>query len=449
MHSSSHASIGIDFGTTNSSVARAVDGVVELVPFAGLSPSSRSILYLEKSSRGILSSTGPAAIARYLASHAEGLQAGRLVQSLKSYLPVQTLTTTEVFGRPYSLEDLISRILTDLRERAETHFGHAIREATVGRPVRFVGAENAEDEEFALSRLRAAFARAGFERITFELEPLAAASAYQATLTRAETILIGDFGGGTSDFSILRVGPEGMGRKVLATSGLPFAGDAFDARLVRHLVAPALGSNSFTRGGKSIPAVPAWIYANLERWHYLSFLRTRNVLEILTTATKRAEEPDLIEALQALIDEDLGYQLHGAVGRAKLALSEAEEADFTFAGPEAGTLDLHATVTRAQFEDWIAPELNQIAAAVDALLAQAKLDARDVDRVFLTGGTSFVPAVRRIFESRFPSRITTGNEFTSVAQGLALAGEAVRRGEAAVAGDLRESDTFEAVKAAQ
>ncbi len=417
-----NASIGIDFGTTNSSVARAYQGQVELLPFANASPSSRSILYLEKAPRGILSSTGPAAIARYLAAHAEGQPSGRLIQSLKSYLPVQSLTTTEVFGRPYSLEDLISRILSDLRQQAEQHWGQPIRSATVGRPVRFVGAATEADEAFALTRLHAAFLRAGFEHITFELEPLAAASACQATLTRPETILIGDFGGGTSDFSLVKLSPATASREVLATSGLPFAGDAFDARIIRRLVAPALGSESLARGGKSIPALPAWIYANLERWHYLSFLRTRNVLELVAAAIKRAEAPDKIEALQALIEQDLGYQLHQAVQRTKSALSQHEQAEFLFAGPEAGTLDLRTSVLRSDFEQWIAPELTQIAHAIDALLTESRLAAKDIDRVFLTGGTSFVPAVRALFEARFPGRITTGNEFTSVAQGLALAG---------------------------
>jgi len=413
--------IGIDFGTTNSSIARATSAGVELVIFANSSPSSRSILYLEKAKKGILSSSGPQAIQRYLAAHHDGDGPGRLIQSLKSYLPVRSLTGTEVFGRHYTLEDLISRILADLRQRAEDHFGIPIRHATVGRPVKFVGAETDEDEAYALTRLTAAFQRAGFESIDFELEPLAAAHAYQSTLDHSETILIGDFGGGTSDFSLLTVGPGGE-RNVLGNAGLPFAGDAFDARIVRNLIAPALGSNSLARGlDKLLPAVPAWIYSNLERWHYLSFLRTRNVLEILTSAHKRALEPEKIEALLALIDQDLGYQLHQAVQRTKNTLSQYESAPFVFAGPEAGTLDLRTSVTRTDFERWIAPELNQVAETVDNLLTTSGADASSIDRVFLTGGTSFVPAVRSLFETRFPGRILTGNEFTSVAQGLALA----------------------------
>ena len=268
------------------------------------------------------------AIDRYVNRHAfayTGDTEGRLIQSLKSYLPVASLTGTEVFGRRYTLDDLISRILTDLRLAAERQFGHRITRATVGRPVRFVGAESSEAETLALTRLTSAYREAGFEHIDFELEPVAAAFSYEATLSRDETILIGDFGGGTSDFSLVRVGPSCRNlppaERVLGSSGIGLAGDAFDAKLVRHLVSPALGSNSVARGlgNKPLPAVPAWIYANLERWHYLSFLRTRNVDEILRSAYARAvrqsEDPEKIAALLTLVDEDLGYQLHQAVQR--------------------------------------------------------------------------------------------------------------------------------------
>ncbi len=423
--------IGIDFGTTNSSVAiTRGDGTVDLVSFptaSGLTQSFRSVLYLEQMRQagrtGVKSFTGPAAIEHYL----EAENKGRLIQSLKSYLPSKSLTGTEVFGRRYAVEDLISRILTDLRLRAEEHLGQPIRNATVGRPVRFVGAETDEDDTFATDRLRSAFQQAGFEEIAFEMEPIAAAYAYEATLDHDELILIGDFGGGTSDFSLLHVGPSSRkSKRILGNSGLGLAGDAFDARIVRKLVSPALGADSFERTfaqaadrpANIIPAAPAWIYANLERWHYLSFLKTRNVTEILKSARLRAQEPEKIAALITLIDEDLGYQLHQAVQRLKVELSHHEAADFRFRD---GSMHITARVTRADFEGWIADELTSIESCVDALLATAGIAPGKVDRVFLTGGTSFVPAVRRIFETRFGAdRVQTGNEFTSVAQGLAL-----------------------------
>jgi hypothetical chaperone protein len=286
-----------------------------------------------------------------------------------------------------------------------------------------------EDDDFAVSRLRQALAVAGFEEVEFELEPVAAAYAYEATLDREELILIGDFGGGTSDFSLLRVGPEvrRRGRRPedqLGNSGVGLAGDAFDARIVRKLISPALGSNSEARSlNKILPAVPAWIYANLERWHYLSFLRTNNVREILRSARARALEPEKIEALIAVIEGDLGYQLHQAVQQVKFELSQKERAEFRFrdGGMGGGMIDLRIPVTRAEFEGWIAEDLAAIEHSVDALLTSTGVHPREVDRVLLTGGSSFVPAVRRIFASRFGGdKIRGGNEFTSVAQGLAV-----------------------------
>ncbi len=420
---------GIDFGTTNSSVALVTGkGRVELASFTFLGSetlSSRSVLYFEqlKTPEGMKRThgqSGPAAIERYLDSD----EKGRLIQSLKSHLTSRTLAGTEVFGRRHRLEELTSRILSDLRKQAEKQFERPIVSAVVGRPVHFVGAETDEDDDYAAARLQEAFQLAGFERVVFELEPVAAAYAYEATLDHDELILIGDFGGGTSDFTLLRVGPETRRhgrekREILGYSGVGVAGDAFDARIVRKLVSPALGSNSEARSlNKILPAVPAWIYANLERWHYLSFLRTNNVREILKSARVRALEPEKIEALIAIVEQDLGYQLHQAVQRVKFALSQHEAAEFRF---HDGGMDLRIPVRRREFDTWIAEDLKAIEASIDSLLRSAGRLPGDVDRVFLTGGSSFVPAVRRIFTSRFGSeRIRGGHEFTSVAHGLAL-----------------------------
>ena len=423
------AALGFDFGTTNSSVALLTpESGLQLASFpslAGPIQSFRSVLYLEQARSGTgprktHALTGPAAIEHYLQAD----EKGRLIQSLKSHLSSRSLTGTEVFGRRYKLEDLIARILADLRKYAEAQFQRPIRYAMVGRPVRFVGANTSEDDDFAVSRLRQAFTAAGFEHVDFEMEPVAAACAYEATLEHDELILIGDFGGGTSDFSLLRVGSgiRSRGRTpqdLLGNSGLGLAGDAFDARIVRKLVSPALGSNSEARSlNKLLPAVPSWIYANLERWHYLSFLRTNNVREILKSARIRALEPEKIQALITLIDEDLGYQLHQAVQQVKFELSRSDSAEFRF---QDGGMDLRIPVTRREFESWIKDDLQAIEDSIDGLLKTTGIDPLEVDRVFLTGGSSFVPAVRRIFETRFgKDRIRGGNEFTSVAHGLAL-----------------------------
>jgi hypothetical chaperone protein len=421
--------VGFDFGTTNSSVALATgDSQVRLASFPSGGAetfSFRSILDFEqyKTSAGTRRThvfTGPSAIEHHL----DAEENDRLIQSLKSHLPSRALTGTEVFGRRYKLEEMLARMIGDLRKHAEMQFESPIRSAMAGRPVHFVGAETEEDDDFAVSRLRDAFELAGFERVDFEMEPVAAAYAYESTLDHDELILIGDFGGGTSDFSLLRVGPDVRRRgrtpkDLLGTSGIGLAGDAFDARIIHELVSPALGSNSEARSlNKLLPAVPAWIYAKLEHWHHLSFLRTSNVSEILRSAHRRALEPEKIESLIAIVDENLGYQLHQAVQQVKFELSRSQAAEFRF---DEGSLNLRIPVTRRKFESWIKNELHSIEECVDALLLASSVDPRDVERVFLTGGSSFVPAVRRIFTTRFgEQRLRSGNEFTSVAHGLAL-----------------------------
>ena len=423
--------IGIDFGTTNSSIAYADgSGEVQLAKFASLgvvTDAYRSLLYLQQAKeRGVntlKSWTGPAAIEQYLAADTKG----RLIQSLKSFLSSRSLHSTEVFGRRHTLEDLIARILRDLRELGENQFGVKIKSAVVGRPVHFVGAESADDDIYAEGRLRSAFGAAGYESVAFEMEPVAAAHYYESTLDHDELILIGDFGGGTSDFSLMDVGPgvrkdrgrrDGSSGSIVGNAGVGLAGDAFDAKIIRHLVSPALGAGSQLRSlGKILPA-PGWVYIKLERWHHLSLLRGRDVLEMLKGVQAQSLEPEKIGALIHFIKEDLGFHLHRAVQKVKSDLSNAPVAKFHFSD---GLVELAATVERASFEEWIAEELGQIERCVDSLLASSGVLPKDVDMVFLTGGSSFVPAVRRIFESRFgKKRIRGGNEFTSVARGLAL-----------------------------
>ncbi|HTC36621.1 MAG TPA: Hsp70 family protein [Bryobacteraceae bacterium] len=421
------SAVGIDFGTTNSSVARRVDSsTVELArfPFLGATTESyRSLLYLEnvrqEGKNRLVSWTGPAGIEHYLSRESPG----RLIQSLKSFLTSRTLQSTEVFGRRVGIEDLIARILRDLREKAELQFGIPITSAVAGRPVRFVGAETEEDNQYAENRLRKAYQLAGFHEIEFEMEPVAAAHYYESTLERDELILIGDFGGGTSDFSLIHVGPtiRRRGRQasdLLGNAGIAIAGDAFDARIVRNLVSPHLGLGTSMRSMNKILPVPTWVYAKLERWHHLSFLKAKDTMNMLASVQAQALEPKKIEALIHLVNEDLGYHLHQSVQKTKSDLSSKMAAPFQLSD---GFLEVNAVAERSCFEGWIAGEVSAIEGCVDSLLASSGVLPADVNMVFLTGGSSFVPVVRRVFEQRFGAdRIRTGNEFISVAAGLAL-----------------------------
>ncbi len=417
--------VGIDFGTTNCAVAVAGEGGISIARFGRPSralETYRSVLYFDGTprTRGRKRPlTGPRAIDAYLTRE----EPGRLIQSLKSFLASALFTETWVGSDRYSVEDLTACIAQGLRAESEEQFGDLGKRVVLGRPVRFVGSDTEEDEALALERLEQAFRRAGFEEIVFEFEPIGAAYFYESGLDHDETIVIADFGGGTSDFSLLRVGPgvrrRGRERRdILATVGLPIAGDSFDAKIVRHVVSPLLGQGTSYRSLDKILPVPSSIYLKLEKWHHLSFLRTSDTMRMLRSLRAQALDPDKIEALIHLVENDVGYNLHRAVQRTKYELSTQERSLFEFTDP---FISISQPVSRGDFEGWIAGELAQISGCVTRLLQDAAMTPGSIDRVFLTGGTSLVPAVRRIFEERFGAeRVTAGDEFTSVAGGLAL-----------------------------
>ncbi len=206
---------------------------------------------------------------------------------------------------------------------------------------------------------------------------------------------------------------------IVGVDGVARAGDAFDGRLIRHLAAPGLGLGAEYRTAfDRVLPVPLWLYERVERWDQLSFLKSRETSELLRRLRHEALEPEKIAALQHLVDDELGFQLHAAVERAKHALSASPEAPFAFRDPP---IQLAASVRRTAMDRWIAPELDAIARTVDALVARLGVAPGDVDTVFLTGGSAFVPAVRGLFAARFGAeRLRGGDELTTVATGLAL-----------------------------
>lgn len=407
-----HASIGIDFGTTNSVVSLArPDGRVETLRHP-TGDVFRSVLSFWVAEGGrVRHAAGPAAIEAYVEEPFEN----RLIMSMKSYLAQASFTETRIFNRSWELPALVGLFLQALLApfRAELE-GASI---TVGRPVRFVG-ERANDA-LGEQRLRAAFAAAGFPRLEVALEPAAAGHRFAQGLEGAATVLVADFGGGTSDFSVLRFEP-GPPRRVTALghAGVGIAGDAFDFRIIEHVVSPHLGKGGTYRVmGNPLPVPPAW-FTSFARWNQLSLMRAPRTLRDIRDVARTADAPEPLHRLLRFIEEEAGYALYRAVSGVKAALSRADSAVLEF--HEAG-LGLNTRIARSDFEGWIAPELTRIGGAVDAALADAALPPGAVDRVFLTGGTSLVPAVRRLFEERFgPARVVAGGEFVSVAEGLAL-----------------------------
>ncbi len=416
--------IGIDFGTTNSVIAlRQPDGQVASIRYAagqGVVDTFRSVLcfWAEETgpSRGKLQhAAGPNAIEAYL----DDPLGSRLIMSMKSYLGSRSFTETRVFNRPFALEDLISTFLRALVAGATGGAALGAARVIAGRPVRFVG-ENADDS-LAERRLRAAFNGAGWSDVDMALEPEAAGHRFAATLQGAANVLVGDFGGGTSDFSILRFEP-GSRRRVtpLGHAGVGIAGDAFDYRIIDNVISPRLGKGGTYKVMDTALPVPPAFFTSFARWHQLSLMRAPKTLREINEVARLAAEPEKLHHLIRLVEDEVGYALYQSVSAVKAGLSRADNAVLRFSHRD---FSVEESVARDDFERWITPELTQLANAVDRALADAKLAPREVDHVFLTGGTSLVPAVRRLFEDRFGAeRVTGGGEFVSVAEGLALIG---------------------------
>ena len=419
--------VGIDFGTSSSALAIAdAEGRVrfaQLPTLGALAPSWRTLLFFDPEEqppqRPIQYDAGGEAIAAYL----ECMGEGRLVQSFKTHLTSASLGRTQIARHAIGIEDMIALFLQRLRERAEQQLGVLkISSATIGRPVRFAGATGPEDDAVAAGRLLAAARMAGFDDVRLELEPVAAAHHYERTLERPELALVADFGAGTTDFCLMRMGPTGRGsaraHEIVGTGGVGAAGDDLDAALLEHLVCPALGKgDTYVEMGRERP-IPGSYFYKLARWHHLPFLAGARVRAELERLHRHARHPERIAALMHIIATNSAFHLHKAVERTKVELSSRAQASFEF---DDGDVDIRARVTRRSFEGWIAPVTAAIAGCLDDTLARAGVRADEVDCVFMTGGTAFVPVVRALFEARFgAAKLRGGDELMSITSGLAL-----------------------------
>ncbi|WP_213980442.1 Hsp70 family protein [Sphingomonas sp. dw_22] len=420
--------LGLDFGTTNSVVSRADGtGASELVPFVGEHATGavfRSALcfWLDDAVRGgVAHEAGPWAIAEYL----EWPHDSRFIQSFKSVAASPLFEQATVFDKRYRFEELGRIFLARLTAHAGGALDSRPARIVVGRPVEYAGAR--ADAALARQRYNRMFEGFGTE-IHYVYEPLGAAYSYASRLTEPATILVADFGGGTSDFSIVRVAEPGAARRCvpLGSAGIGIAGDRFDYRIVDRLILPMLGKGGLYRSFDKVLEIPRSYFADFADWSRLALMRNRKTLDELGRLQRSAIEPDAIGRMIALIDNELGYPLYDAVGQVKRALSSQDHAGFRFSG--AG-LEIEADVSRAEFETWIAEDLARIGQTIDAALARSGVEAGAIDRVFLTGGSSLIPAIRAMFARRFgEDRLATGGELTSIAHGLALIG-----GEANVA----------------
>lgn len=420
----SPVSIGIDFGTTNTVVAIAgADGRAEAITFlhdgASLKGYVTALCYWQERAGGRLTTRvegGPWAMDQLMT----GTMAHRFIQSFKTFAASRSFQETRIFGQKTQFEDLLVAFMQTVQRHADREIDFGGARVQIGRPVRFAGSN--PDEGLAMQRYRDAFGRLGLDGARYVYEPVGAAFFYARALDHDATVLVADFGGGTSDFSVMRFERRDgrLTAEPLSHAGVGIAGDSFDYRIVDHVVSPVLGKGSDYRSMDKLLTVPNRYYANLARWHQLAMMKSNGDLQGLRDLEKVAVAPEGLRKFIDIIDYDLGLTLYRAVSEAKVALSSAEAADFRFA---AEGVEISGRITRKEFERWIAADVARIADTIDEALASAGVKESEIEKVFLTGGTSFVPAIRRLFTRRFDEeKLTNGDQFESIAYGLALIG---------------------------
>ncbi len=408
----------IDFGTSNSLLAAAsADRVFDPAPIdpdAADPTVLRSALYfasLEESAFGV------AAIKALVAN---GFR-GRLIRSIKRHLPSRSFTSTRIGYQVVSIEQLIGALLRVMRERACEHFGVDVRRAVLGRPARF--SNDPEEDALAEQRLARAAQIAGFSEVSFCPEPVAAAYDFAADLTESKLVLVADLGGGTSDFTLVRMSAQGFSpADVLAVSGVAVAGDAIDGGLVRKAVAPELGGRTEYRVpfGSNVMPMPAVLIELLCSPADLTLVDRTSVLrrikDIRTGATE-ARDKTKLDKFFTIVDDGVGFELYEAVENAKRRMSDQESTILSLDYPSA---ELEIPVTRGELELGADPPLQRILRALDDTLATGGVSHADVEIVCLTGGTSRMPMVERELRARLPkAAIRRLQSFHSVVHGLA------------------------------
>jgi hypothetical chaperone protein len=404
---------GLDFGTSNSAIGVARDGEAALAPIEADSTLIPSAVFFDYEARGRVL-FGNEAISAYV-----GQTEGRLMRALKSILGSPLIDEeTSLAGRKVPLREVVEIFVRHLKQKAEAFAGQEIASVVHGRPVRFVDDDDKADAR-AQAVLEAIARRAGFRDVTFVYEPIAAAHQYEQTARKEELVLIADIGGGTSDFSIVRVGPQHRGRTdrgqdVLANAGVRVGGTDFDTALSLAAVMPLLGLGT-QLVEKNLP-MPNALYHEIATWQTINFAYTYKNERALAELVSLACEPEKVERLLKLVRQRLGHRLAFAVEDAKIALSAEERATVLLSFLEA---NLAITATRAAFDRAIEARMDRLHRTARDCIAAAGLKPAAVETIFLTGGSSRVPSVRAAIGRAAPSaRVAGGSDLLSVALGL-------------------------------
>jgi hypothetical chaperone protein len=440
-------SIGIDFGTSNSSVAVARDGEVRMLPLDSHARDPRvmrSLLYITRAGEIV---AGQHALDLYTEQNTgrevklerryigevkmtfsdmtvvkdafalvDVNEPGRLFQSLKRFLPVTSFKKTNVFGSEYTLEGLVATLAREMVRAAEQALGEPVRALTIGRPVRF--SEDPAKNEAARQRLEDAWALVGLDSVRFVEEPIGAAHHYaaEAQLAPGARFLVFDFGGGTLDITVASAARDGI--EVLATGGVPIGGDLLDSRLMETRVAKHFGKGAHYVE-RRLP-LPSHLFSRLRSWQTIVELNRPDLLQLIREAKRASDRPGEFAQLEGLVTRNLGLALFRAIEEAKIALSDDEQTEVRF---ERYPVDVREPVARHEFEAAIAAQLRAARDCTLAAVEAAGCAPEEIETVITTGGSSLIPAFRRGLEEALPrAQIAATGTFTSVAAGLALSG---------------------------
>lgn len=410
--------LGLDFGTSNSTAGWWKEAGEPLLALEDGQPTLPSVIFFNAEERR------PAFGRQALGEYLDGYE-GRLMRSLKSLLGSKLLKSeTAVLGSSVPFTEVLGLYLKEIKQRAEQQAGTAFDQVVLGRPVFFVDDDPVADQE-AAQTLETVAKKIGFKEVSFQFEPIAAAFDYERTIEREERVLIIDIGGGTSDFSVVRLAPERRSQSdrqqdILATAGVHIGGTDFDKQLNLDAVMPLFGY-----GGrmKSDAFMPTHYHLNLATWHTINSLYAKKSQLALKNMRYDVVDPQGIDRLINLLEQRAGHWLSMEVESAKIALSAVDQHSIDLKRIEQG---LCATTTRQGFEACIAPLLQRIQTSLMQVLEDAGVTPQSIDTVFFTGGSSSIGALRQAVQQLVPNaRVTQGNTFGSIGSGLAI--EAQRR----------------------
>ncbi|MCP9767891.1 Hsp70 family protein [Lacihabitans sp. LS3-19] len=408
---------GIDFGTSNSALAILDLETRECIKLFTI-PSL--LFFQEPKVKGEFTqvSVGQEAIDKYV----ENRMNGRFMKSIKKVLPNKSFIDTRIGNKMYKAEDLVSFILIYLKKSADEFLGENIKTAVIGRPVVFD--ENPEKDTLAQTRLDKAAKIAGFENIHFQLEPMGAAHTYEREIANSELVLVADFGGGTSDFSLIKLKSDGLGlsnenQEIIGQGGIYIGGDNFDSDIMWSKGTPHFGrgvKEEFTPG-KPLD-LPLSYFQNICSWDKMNFLDTLRMKLSIEKSYQFSGKNQRVKNLQILISENLGYSFFKEIEKAKIGLTKEEEVNLKF---QSNGINIEENISLEIFENEIIKEnLSKIEGYLEQFLKDKKVDFKDIDVVFMTGGTSMVKPLKAIFEKNFGiEKLKSGDNFNSVAIGLA------------------------------